>query len=119
MIHSPLVPDKKAINEYNNNYNYLPKELNNYFDGELTILIINKSYRGIGIGKKLISNIFEIAKKDNLKKIQILTDESCNFKFYEKLGCYKIYEKRISNSEPNVCGNITSEIGFIYEKKLL
>ena len=63
--------------------------------------------------------IFEYAKKDNMKTIEILTDESCNFKFYEKCGCKKIYETVIPNNEPDVLGNTSSEIGYIFEKKLI
>ena len=116
-IKSPKVKDKKAIYKYNKDYDYTPKELNNYFDGEISILIVDKNYRGKGIGKKMLSQIFEYAKNDHMKNIQILSDESCNFKFYESCGCNKIYEKIINNGEPDKCGNISSEIGYIYEKR--
>lgn len=118
LINSPFVKNKKAIYKYNEDYDYLPNELNNYFDGEVSILIVDKNYRGKDYGKKLLLKIFEIAKNDKMNNLQILTDESCNFKFYEKLGCEKIYEKVIPNREPNKCGDITFEKGFIYEKKL-
>ena len=110
---------KKAIYKYNNDYDYTPKELANYFDGEISILILNSNYRGKGIGKKMLSQVFEYAKNDNMKNIQILTDESCNFKFYEACGCNKIYEKVINNGEPDKCGNTSSEIGYIYEKRFV
>lgn len=116
LIWSPLVKNKKAIYEYNKNYNYMPKELTNHFDGEISILILSKNYRGKGIGKKMILKIFEYAKNDNIKNIQILTDESCNFKFYETVGFKKVYETVINNIEINKCGNISNEIGYIYEK---
>lgn len=64
----------------------------------------------------MLSQVFEYAKKDNMKNIQILTDESCNFKFYEACGCKKVYEKVINNGKPDKCGNASSEIGYIYEK---
>ena len=60
-----------------------------------------------------------MASMDNMKNLQILTDESCNYEFYEKLGCKKIYETEIPNGEPDKCGNISSEKGFIYEKILV
>lgn len=119
LVNSPLVKDKKAIYRYNDNYYYLPKELETYFDGEIKILIVDKSYRKNGIGKKLITEVFELAKKDNMKNIQILSDESCNYKFYEKINCKKVYEKVIENKEADKCNNIPSEKGFIYEKKLI
>lgn len=105
--------------EYLNDYNYTPKQLENYFDGEISIIIVDKKHRNTGLGKGLILEIFETAKKDNMKNIQILTDESCNYKFYENVGCVKVYEKTIPNREPSKCGNSEAEIGFIYEKKLI
>lgn len=41
----------KKLHEYENNYNYLPDSLKNYFDGEVSILIIDKKIWGKGIGK--------------------------------------------------------------------
>lgn len=115
-INSPLIKDKKAMIKYSKDYDYTPKHLEDYFDGEISILIVDKNYRGKGIGKKMLNKIFEYAKEDNMKNIEILSDESCNFKFYEYCGCKKVYEKIIPNSEPDKCGNISSEIGYIYEK---
>ena len=115
---SKKIKNKNAINKYYNNYNYVPEELENYFDGEVSILIVDKNYRGKNIGKKLLFEIFEMAKKDNMKNLQILTDESCNYKFYEKCGCKKIYETIIENKEFGILGQITSEKAFIYEKTL-
>ncbi len=119
LIYSPLVKDKKALFQYNKNYNYLPKELEGYFDGEVTILIVDAAYRGKQIGKKLLTKVFDLASKDQMKNLQILTDESCNYQFYEKLDCNKIYEKLIHNEEKGKLGNIPSEMGFIYEKRLV
>ncbi|MCI8700510.1 MAG: GNAT family N-acetyltransferase [Clostridia bacterium] len=48
------IKDLDALKVYENNYNYLPKELENYFDGEVSILIVDKDYRGKNIGKKLL-----------------------------------------------------------------
>jgi hypothetical protein len=55
----------------------------------------------------------------DMENIQILSDESCNYKFYENVGCVKVYEKTIPNRETSKCGNSESEVGFIYEKKLI
>ena len=82
-------------------------------------MIVDKNYRGKKIGKNLLLEIFDLAKKDGMKKIQILTDESCNFKFYENCGCEKIYETIIENKEYGKLGNIQTEKAFIYEKKLI
>ncbi len=118
LLHSPLIKDKKAIMKYYSDYDYTPAELQERFDGEISIIILNKNYRGKGLGKKMLQQIFEYAKEDNVKCLQILTDEACNFKFYESLNCKKVYEKTIPNGEPNKCGDIIPEQGYIYEKKL-
>lgn len=113
LIHSPLIKDKKAFMKYNDEYDYTPLELKDKFDGEISIIILNKNYRNKGLGKKMIQKIFEYAKEDNIKYLQILTDESCNFRFYESIGCKKVYEKTISMGKSNI-----TEQGYIYEKKL-
>ena len=53
-----------------------------------------------------------------MKKLQILTDESCSYEIYEKLGCKKIYETIVENKEYGKLGNVLTEKAFIYEKKL-
>ncbi len=115
---SKSIKNLKAFKEYENNYNYIPEELKNYFDGEVSILIVDEDYRGKKIGKKLLLDVFELAKKDNMKNIQIVTDESCNYKFYESLGCKKVYETIVENKEIEQLGNGYTESAFIYEKKL-
>lgn len=66
----------------------------------------------------MLLEVFELAKKDNIKKLQIVTDESCNYKFYEGVGCKKIYETVIENKEMEKIKNEYSERAFIYEKIL-
>ena len=59
-IYSPLVKDKKAIYKYNNDYT--PEELDDYFDGEISILIIDSNYRVKGIGKKCFQKYLNMLK---------------------------------------------------------
>lgn len=115
---SKSIKNLEAFKEYENNYNYIPEKLKNYFDGEVSILIVDEDYRGKKIGKKLLLEVFELAKKDNMKNLQIMTDESCNYKFYENLGCKKVYETIVENKEIGQLGNGYTEKAFIYEKKL-
>ena len=115
---SKSIKNLKAFKEYESNYNYTPEELKKHFDGEVSILIVDRDYRGQKIGEKLLLDVFELAKNDNMKNLQILTDESCNYKFYEKLGCQKVYETIVENKEIGQLGNEYTEKAFIYEKKL-
>lgn len=115
---SKEIKDINALKEYEDNYYYVPDELKDYFDGEVSMLIIDKSLRGKGIGKKMLSDIFKLAKKDNMKNLQILTDESCSYYIYESLGCKRIYETIVENKEYGKLGNITTEKAYIYEKIL-
>lgn len=114
---SKEIKDLNAFREYEINYDYVPDYMKNYFDGELSMLILDKSYRGKGIGKKLLLEIFELAKKDNMKNLQILTDESCNYAVYEKSGCKRVYETIVENKEYGKLGNVITERAFIYEKE--
>lgn len=115
---SKKIKDLDALKMYENNYDYLPDDLKNCFDGEVSMLILDKTYRGKGIGKKLLLQVLELAKKDNMKNLQILTDESCNYQFYEKLGCKKGYETTVENKEYGKLGSVSMERAFIYEKIL-
>ena len=115
---SKEIKNRNALKEYMNNYNYVPKKLEDYFDGEVSMLIIDEKYRGKGIGKKLLQDVFDAAKKDDMRNLQILSDESCNYGVYETLGCKKVYETTIKNMEFGKLGDILNEKAFIYEKRL-
>lgn len=105
---SKKIKDVNALMEYEKNYDYVSDNMRDYFDGELLMLILDKSYRGRGIGKKLLLDVFELAKKDNMKNLQILTDESCS---------YQVYESVVENKEYGKLGKVNKELAFIYEKK--
>jgi len=115
---SKKIKNLKALKEYKDNYPYTPTELENYFDWDATILIVDKAFRWKWIWKALFLKIFELAKKDGIKNLQILTDPSCSFEFYEWLGCKKVYEKKIKNEEKGRLKDVEYTQGFIYEKVL-
>jgi len=115
---SKKIKDLESLKEYQKNYEYTPKELENYFDGEISILILDEKCRGKGIGKGLLNDIFKLAKIDNISSLKILSDESCNYGIYEKLGCKKVYETVVENKEYGKLGSVTTEKAYVYEKKL-
>ena len=115
---SKSIKDLKALHEYENNYDYMPENLKNKFDGQLSIIIIDPKLRGKGIGKRLLSDIFELAKKDNIKNLYIYTDDSCSYYIYETLGCNRIYETIVKNKEYGKLPSVIEEHAYIYEKEL-
>lgn len=119
MYHSRKIKNKDAVRKYINNYDkYIPKDLEGYFDGEVSILIVKKEYRGKKIGENLLEKVFELAKKDNINKLQILTTDSCSYQFYETQGCQQVYKTKVANYEQEKLGNKKEENAYIYVKKL-
>ena len=115
---SKSIKDLNALHEYERNYDYMPEYLKNRFDGEISMLILDKSLRGKGIGKKMLEDIFDLAKKDNIKNLCIYTDDSCSYYIYETLGFKRLYETIVENRECSNLGNVSSEHAYIYEKML-
>ncbi len=115
---SKKIKNINGLYEYENNYDYMPIEMKNKFDGEVSMLIIDKSLRGKGIGKKLLSDVFKLAKQDGLKNIYIVTDDSCNYHVYESLECKRIYETIVRNKEKGKLGIVSTENAYVYSKKL-
>ena len=119
LMNSKKIKNKNAIKKYDENYGYYaPKEIQKKFDGEISILIVKKQYQNKGIGTNLLLEVFKLAKEDGLKKIQILTDESCNHKFYQKCNCKIIYKTKIQNIESSIVGNKKFETAYVYQKIL-
>ena len=56
--------------------------------GIIEEVVVKVNQRGKGIGKLLVKNLIEKAKKNNCDKI-ILSSSEKNLKFYEKLGFQK------------------------------
>ena len=57
---SKSIKDINALQEYEDNYDYMPEELKNKYDGEVSMLILDSSLRGKGIGKKMLSEVFKL-----------------------------------------------------------
>ncbi len=115
---SKKIKDIDALHQYENNYDYMPSNLKDKYDGEVSMLILDKSLRGKGIGKKMLKEVFDLAKKDNVKNLYIYTDDSCNYHIYESLGCKKVYETTVTNKEKDVIGKTTKEQAYVYEMVL-
>ncbi|MFA6803449.1 MAG: GNAT family N-acetyltransferase [Candidatus Methanomethylophilaceae archaeon] len=64
----------------------LIKDKEDSFEGELTLLMIDDSYRKNGIGRVLLNRFMRYLAKNNAKKAYLFTDDYCNFAFYSKIG---------------------------------
>ena len=115
---SKSIKDINALHEYEDNYDYMPEELKNKYDGEVSMLILDSSLRGKGIGKKMLSEVFKLAKRDNVKQLYIYTDDSCSYYIYESLGCNRVFDTIVENKEYGKLGNVLSEHAYVYEKIL-
>lgn len=56
------------------------------FDGVLTLFAVNADCRGCGVGKHLLSGFLEYLNRQNVKRIYLYTDTTCNYGFYEHQG---------------------------------
>lgn len=115
LFRSRKIKDKNSLREYYDNYDYLPEEMCTHFDGEITILIVSSEFRSKGIGKYLLSKVFEKAAGDGMKNLMILSDESCSYRFYESMGCVKVYETVVENQEHEKLGTSCLEKAFVYQ----
>lgn len=112
MFYSHKIKHRDKLKEYYSAYSYTPESLNEKFDGELMILITRNEYREKGIGNRLFNEICKMAKDNKVKKISIYADDSCNWNFYERNDCKRVYETYIENGEK------IREKAYIYEKNL-
>lgn len=107
--------DKKELIGYQNLQNIYKKMLEkhkNEFDGVLTLFIVDKEYRGLGIGYKLLKDLLLYLKNQKTKKIYLYTDTTCNYKFYEKQGFSCIEKDKLNILKENK--NFIMDI-FLYE----
>lgn len=112
MFYSHKIKHRDKLIEYYDAYSYTPESLIGKFDGELIMLITRNEYREQGIGSKLFNTICKMARENNVKKISIDTGDSCNWNFYERNDCKRVYETYIEN------GEMIKEKAYIYEKIL-
>ncbi len=55
-------------------------------DAQISILAVDSTFRGLGLGQTLVNHLLEKAKQNYVKKITVFTDSESNWGFYEKHG---------------------------------
>lgn len=58
-------------------------------DSEVELFVVNKEFRGQGIGKTLLDHFVYKAKEQNMKTVYLFTDIESNYNFYERYGFMK------------------------------
>lgn len=74
-----FIKDNNKLKKYYN--------LNNH---EVTLFVMNPSFKGQGIGKVLMNNYIDKVKTQNSQPIYLYTNEDCTWQFYEKYGFERI-----------------------------
>ncbi|WP_225744820.1 GNAT family N-acetyltransferase [Marinilactibacillus sp. Marseille-P9653] len=71
-------------------------QLDETFEGEVTLFAVGEKAQGLGIGSGLFNRFLEQMKKRNLNHFFLYTDTNCNYGFYEHKGLDRIAEKTYS-----------------------
>ncbi len=74
---------------------YMPSFIRKDYPAILHINL-DKNYRGLGIGGRLIEAYLSYLKKEKIKGVYLKTPSEKSFKFFKKLGFKIMYETRIS-----------------------
>lgn len=86
----------RAYQELHKIYHSFSEKHRGEFDGVLTLFAVDENCRGYGVGKTLLSGLFEYLKKQEVKRIYLYTDTTCNYGFYEHKGFERLEEHPLS-----------------------
>lgn len=106
----------QGYRQIHNIYKKFSLKHQNEFDGVLTLFIVDEYYRGLGIGKTLFNNLLKYLKQQQVKKIYLYTDTTCNYYFYEKHGFKRVEAELLQIHKKHSLFNMTI---FLYEYTLI
>lgn len=90
--------EARGIEDYKNVhhiYHSFSKEHSGEFDGVLTLFAVEEAARGLGVGKTLLNGLMDYLVRQDVKRIYLYTDSTCNYKFYEHQGFERLEEQNI------------------------
>lgn len=90
--------NKIVINELlqiKDTYNEIIEGRKDDFQGCIQLFIVSKESRGLGIGKTLISHLFNYMRSMDVQSLYLYTDTRCNYKFYDSQNFKRLNEKEI------------------------
>ncbi|MCL2383009.1 MAG: GNAT family N-acetyltransferase [Oscillospiraceae bacterium] len=86
----------ESISKLNAVYDQLISGKEKLYDGILVHFVVSEEARGLGIGKKLLKKLRDYFIYKDVKSMYVVTDDECNFGFYEHNGFKKIGEKELT-----------------------
>ncbi|RDY29509.1 GNAT family N-acetyltransferase [Romboutsia weinsteinii] len=90
--------DKMLIKEFSiikDTYKEIISGKEDSFQGCVQLFIVSQESRGLGIGKTLVSDLFDYMKSMSVSSLYLYTDTRCNYGFYDNNNFNRINEKEI------------------------
>ena len=90
--------NKKAVKEFSkitSVYNEIIEGKKDTFQGCIQLFIVSEESRGLGVGKSLVSYLFDYMKSMDVKALYLYTDTRCNYGFYESQNFKRINERLV------------------------
>ncbi|MEG1285961.1 MAG: GNAT family N-acetyltransferase [Romboutsia sp.] len=101
--------NKRLVKEFSkvkDAYTEIIKGKEDSFDGCIQLFIVSEESRGLGVGKTLMSNLFDYMKSTHVYSIYLYTDTRCNYGFYDSQNFKRINEKEIYFDNINASLNV-------------
>ncbi|EGT3616480.1 GNAT family N-acetyltransferase [Clostridium perfringens] len=96
--------EKKELKQFvtvSKAYEKLLEDRKAEFQGSITLFAVREGYRGYGIGKKLVGNLLDYMRENEVKKLYLFTDTICNYGFYESHGFKRLDTITLDMSSPS------------------
>lgn len=90
--------NKAIISEFlkiKDTYTEIIEGRKNNFQGCIQLFIVSKESRGLGIGKALVTHLFNYMRSMNVQSLYLYTDTRCNYGFYDRHDFKRLNEKEI------------------------
>ncbi|CAM4131027.1 MULTISPECIES: GNAT family N-acetyltransferase [Bacillus cereus group] len=86
----------KAFIQVQKTYKELIQGKEDQFQGCIQLFIVSEESRGLGVGKSLLSHLFQYMKKEDVTSLYLYTDNECNYEFYDRQNFQRIQEKAVN-----------------------
>jgi len=89
--------------------------LDKRYDGEVTLLLVDTAYQGVGMGRALLEQGVAWLRAQGCTRIFLITDDSCDYRFYDHLGWTRAQEFK---ADLTIFGKLHETVEYIYELAL-